>query len=168
METKEFNSLLKSISTEQSSVERLYCFYYPRIVRHVSLKFGIEELGNDVAQEFFVNLMRIGSNQDYINSPTGWVYAVADNIAKRRLYYENRYNRLPDGEEWQDSKPFDGELKEEIQEILQALDSVSKEIIRLYYWEGYNQNEIAKMLNLTPSNVRKKHSRALKKLRNLL
>lgn len=166
MEAKEFNNLLKSINQDQSSVERLYCFYYPRIVRHVSLKFG-EALGSDVAQEFFINLMRIGSNQDYIQYPTGWVYTCVDNIAKRKLYYENRYTNLPENEEIR-SKSTNFELKQEIQEILQSLDDLSRQIIQLFYWDGYNQNEIALMLNLTPSTVRKRHSRALKKIKNLL
>ncbi len=167
MEAKEFNRLLKSINTEQSSVERLYCFYYPRIVRHITLKFGCE-FGDDIAQEFFINLMRMGSEQSYIQYPTGWVYACADNIAKRRLTYENRYTELTESENLRETKASDFELKGELQEALQGIDDISREIIRLYYWEGYNQNEIAEILKLTPSCVRKKHSRALKKLRNLV
>ena len=54
------------------------------------------------------------------------------------------------------------------EDILKDLNETEREIIYLYYWEGYNQNEIADMLTLTPSNVRQIHSRAIKKLKNIL
>ena len=166
MEVREFNNLLRKIDGDQSALERLYRFFFPRIVRHVSLKFD-SELASDVAQEFFVNLVRIGPKQNYIEYPTSWVYACVDNIAKRRLSYENRYVQLSENEELK-SIPNNLGLKEEIEELLQNLDDLSRQIIMLFYWDGYNQNEIAKMLNLTPSAVRKRHSRALKTLKALL
>lgn len=166
MEAKEFNYLLKSMNSNQSSVERLYCFYYPRIVRHISIKFG-EDIASDVAQEFFIKLMRIGDEQDYIKYPTSWVYTCAENIAKRKVVYENRYTELSETK----VEPIvqsERELHQDLKDILKNLDPLSQEIIRLYYWEGYNQEEIATMLKLTSSNVRKKHSRAIKKLKNIL
>lgn len=166
MEVREFNNLLRTMSDDQSSLERLYRFFFPRIVRHVSLKFG-SELANDVAQEFFVNLVRIAPRQSYIEYPTSWVYTCVDNLAKRKLSIENRYVQLPESEEVKSTQSEFG-LKEEIAELLNALDDLSRQIITLFYWDGYNQNEIAMMLHMTPSAVRKRHSRALKTLKNLL
>lgn len=166
MEAREFNNLLRTINDDRSSLERLYRFFFPRIVRHVSLKFGTE-LASDVAQEFFIHLTRVGAKQGYIEYPTSWIYTCVDNMAKRKLTYENRYVQLPENDEVK-SSTTNLELKQEIEELLQSLDNLSRQIIMLFYWDGYNQNEIALMLKLTPAAVRKRHSRALKTLKNLL
>lgn len=166
MEATEFNRLLKRMHSDVHSLEKLYNYYYPRIIGYLSPKYG-KELAEDSAQEFFLHLIDIAANQAYIKMPTSWMYACAENAAKRRIQYESRYTNLPD--DIPDKKIISKE--EEFGDLYGAiknLDEISQKIIKLYYWDGYNQYEIAELLKLKPATVRKKHSRAVKKIKKLL
>ena len=166
MKAREFNGFLKKIHNDSHAIEILYTFYYPRIVRHIGGKYGCI-LAEDVAQEFFLQFTQICDKQEYVEYPTSWVYACAENIAKRKIYHESKYTYLL--QETVAAKNDDSTINRLFAEdILKDLNETEREIIYLYYWEGYNQNEIADMLTLTPSNVRQIHSRAIKKLKNIL
>lgn len=51
---------------------------------------------------------------------------------------------------------------------VQALPLRDREVIHLYYYEGYDTNEIAELLGISPAAVRKRLSRARDKLKHEL
>jgi len=59
-------------------------------------------------------------------------------------------------------------FSDEMMAILRKLRDVDKDIICLYYINGFQTSEIASMLNLTEVNVRKRMSRTRKKLAKLI
>jgi RNA polymerase sigma-70 factor (ECF subfamily) len=59
------------------------------------------------------------------------------------------------------------EEREEIEELFQ-LPPEDRECIHLYYYEGYNSEEIAKMTGSKPATVRSRLNRARNKLRALM
>ena len=160
METRRFNQLLKSISVSEKSFDELYDFYARRIVFRLSGIYG-RDFAEDVMQEFFFNLITGKKDYGYIKSPTSWVYKCAENIAKSKLRSKIPVEQLTDEKEYR-RQYFD---KPDIKEKLDVLDDVSRKIIELYYWDGYNLQEISELLQITYSAVRKKHSRAKAKLK---
>lgn len=165
MKAQKFNQLLKELSKNINAIETLYFFYYPRIVQHIGRKYGYF-LAEDVAQEFFLQLIKAGEKQEYVEFPTSWVYKCAENIAKRKLNNETKYRySLAEVVAAQTEDPIN---KLFAKNILNSLNDREYQIIYLYYWEGYNQREISNMLKLSPSNVRQIHSRAIKKIRKYL
>jgi RNA polymerase sigma-70 factor (ECF subfamily) len=166
MEGNEFNRLLHSLRTDGRAIEVLYNFYYGRIVQHLSYYYG-KELSEDAAQNFFTHLFDIAENLGYINSPTAWVYKCCENIAKRKLTYESRYAPLY-GEAANRAALSDEELYGDLYSEIIKLDEVSQKIVKMIYWDGYSQREIADILKLNAATIRKKHSRAIKKLKILL
>lgn len=165
MKEREFNGLLKKIHCDSRAIETLYFYYYPRIVRHIGIKYSFI-IAEDVAQEFFLQLIQKCDKQEYVKYPTSWVYTCAENIAKRKIQSESKYTYLL--QETVAAKKDDIFNKLFAEDILKYLNKTEQQIIYLYYWEGYNQTEISNILKLTHSNVRQIHSRAIKKLKKWL
>ncbi len=57
---------------------------------------------------------------------------------------------------------------QELAEVIKLLDETDRNIIFLYYYEGYTIKEIAKMLNEKQNTVNSRLTRARKKLREIL
>ena len=165
MTAREFNAFLKKMHSDSHAIEDIYIFYYPRIVKRISEKYGYI-LAEDVAQEFFLKLIQSCDKQAYVEYPTSWVYTCAENIAKRKIHCDSKYTYLL--QETVAAKKDDIFNKLFAEDILKYLNKTEQQIVYLYYWEGYNQTEISNILKLTHSNVRQIHSRAIKKLKKWL
>ncbi len=163
MEVKEFNRLLTEYKTNRKSFNRLYDYYYPKIVFHVGLKFS-KDIAEDVAQEFFIKLFKIEISY-VIESPNAWVYTVADNIAKTYIVKNKPFVEFK-GDECVEfvTDVYDKEI---VANIFKELDDTDKAIFGYHYFEGYTLKEIADLLSLTYESVKKRHIRALKKLKKL-
>ena len=166
MEEKEFNRLLKEIKQNEKAIEKLYRFYYPRAVKHFSVKYGIE-IAEDATQDFFLHLLDISDEQAYINSPTGWVYTCIENRIKRKLRSESQYYIVADAIASVDTmETVENEIYAD--QVTKDLAPLEQKIIYYIHWEGYSRKEIGEILHLTPANVRQIYSRALKKARKKL
>ena len=75
-----------------------------------------------------------------------------------------QYNRWIHGESVEDAVIN----KIMMEEVRKKLTDKQKEVIELYYDEGYNQTEIARMLHLTPSSVNQHIRLAMNKFRNYM
>lgn len=169
MNEREFNRLLKRVCYDKEAFVRLYRFYYPRIILYIA-KECPEADAEAVGQEFFIRLIKI-VNPAHVRYPTSWVFAACRNLAKdmtegpaeivlseelsaaEELYY-------PDTEE-------DVEMSERVEGLLDELDGITRKIIVMYYWKGYTFREIARKMDMKEVAVRKRHSRAIKKIRDL-
>lgn len=169
MDPLQFNRLLKSIKTDADALDKLYDYYYPRIILHIK-KVYPGASAEDVAQEFFYRLLR-SENRGYIAKPTSWVFAVCENLVKSG--HKKEAGSFPASdllERTEDPSDMAEKVAARVSshEIFKCLkDDTIKEIIYLYYWEGYSQKEIAEMLGMSAANVRKKHSRAIRSLKKM-
>ena len=168
MTPSEFNRLLSRIKKDEKALEKIYDFYYPRIILHIKTKYK-DISGEDVAQEFFLNLINT-RKFNYILKPSLWVYTSCDNIAKKYLiesvaadleYIQVEDNSIAIIEETI--------IDENIKKIFKILkDDVSKKIFYMYYWQGYNLREIAELLDINASTIKQKHTRGIKKIKEKL
>ena len=164
MKKEKFNLLLNNYKTDRNSFIELYEFYYHRIVFHVAFKFS-REIAEDVAQEFFVKLLRIELDEE-VEFPTTWVYTVCDNLAKTLVKKFKTYDQLTGNEFYEFSS--DISEREMLKKAMGFLDELDIKIIAMYYWEGYSLKEIATILNHPYETVKKRHVRALKKIQKNL
>ncbi len=162
MEKRKFNIILKRIKNDDKAFEELYQYYARRIVFHLTPIYG-RELAEDVSHEFFLKLISGKIEYKYIEKPTTWIYKCCDNIAKTRIRLDSKYEPLYDNIEY---KEFYESIEVKID--LDKLDQLSKKIILMYYWEGYNLEEISEILKINYATVRKRHSRAIGKLKKIL
>lgn len=166
MNVPKFNILLNNANKNEKAFEILYNFYYKRIVAQIAKNFG-KEFAEDVAQEFFIRLVKSDKKYEYIKNPTAWVFTCCENIAKTKLAKEN--GKISFNEEIGVSSALDFDFENTfIGTELNKLDDISKEIIILHYWKGYSFEEIAGILGITYDAVRQRHKRLKKKLKNIL
>lgn len=165
-----FNKLINRIQYDTKAFDKLYCFYYDRIVNLLQFTYGFS-MAEEVAQDFFMKLIMGKIKFDYIKYPTSWVYKCCENLAKRKIYYDSRENEVLADEiiDYDAINLF--EERENLivlEEVLKVLDEDSQKIIILHYWWRYNLKEIAEILHLNFGTVRTRHRRALFKIKKSL
>ena len=168
MGEKDFNKLLKRISSDKKAFQVLYKIYYPRIVNHIERVYPNAD-AEEIAHEFFIKLLNT-KNFNHVKNPTSWVYVICRNIVKSKYGKEahisfDENNAL--GDELIQNVDFSSriDLEEQTRQMLSLADELTRKIIVLYYWEGYNFKEVAKLLSLNASTVRQKHARFVKKVK---
>lgn len=133
-----------------------------------------EDLANDVLQEVFVKIWKQGGTYD---SSKGrlftWMLNIARNASidtvRSKGYQNSRQNReLSD-----DSAAAAGssELKTDhigLKKIVHNLKAEYKVLVELSYFQGYTQEEIAKMLNIPLGTVKTRLRSALIQLREMI
>lgn len=163
MDSKRFNRLLKTLKKRSRSFDVLYEYYLHRIVYHITRYVGSDRVAEDVAHEFFTQLL--ASDKTYeVEYPTTWVYRVCERIVVRMLKREDKEFDLPDTTETDCFAHI--VLESEVRDALnERLDPQAREIVYLRYWEGYTLKEIADMMKLEYENAKKICQRAMKTLK---
>ncbi len=162
MNSLEFNKCLKKLELH---FEKVYRYYYPRIVIFISKKYnGGKNIAHDVAQEFFMYLMKKEAQISYIRNPTSWVYKCCDNIALKMLKVDRSFVALQEEIVATNIDKPSHDFSE-YEDMIYKLNSDEQEILNLIYLYGYNYKEIAVKLNIRYGTVRQKHSRAIKKIK---
>ena len=161
MDAREFNRLLRSYKYDQGSVERLYSYFYARIVKHLNARYSLD-VARAATEELFLQLFLIDVRY-FVRKPAVWMYTEAERIAATK----GEKRRKPPAPEALKMLVSE-ESFSELHEVLIDLDDESRRIIEMIYWEGYNQKEIADLLGIEHDAVRKKHSRILKRIKDSL
>lgn len=161
-----FNRILHNIQYDKNALGEIYDEYFPRIVLHLTRRFGKSFPSEDIAHDVFVTLMTIEKFPD-VEYPATWLYKIADNKAIDMIKTKHVEARLT--ENIADSFFIDDLITEEdIKQGMAKLDKESQVIIFLHHWEGYNHKEISGLMNLSCSNVRVRISRAYSVLKKYL
>lgn len=122
----------------------------------------------DIVQDVFVTLIREIRAGKVFESPEhekAWLIVTAGNLCKNRLR-EKRRTELP-LEDYDTLPAMDKETFFLFDTIL-SLPEAYKNVVYLFYYEGYRTDEIAAMLRERPAAVRTRLSRARKMLKKEL
>ncbi len=93
-----------------------------------------------------------------------WLLTVTANECKNRLKFWKRH----ENGELSDSIPAKETQASDIFETVMSLSVKERTVIYLYYYEGYDTKEIARILKITASAVRSRMERARKHLKTKL
>ena len=108
----------------------------------------------DILQETLIKYLKTQPELDSPEHEKAWLLRVASNLSKNRL----DYNRLRDTDE----------LEETLVSQERELPDANREVIHLFYYEGYPTAQIAKILNRRESTVRSDLRRGRKRLKKIL
>ncbi len=148
MKAEIFNILIKRVKISRNAFNKIYSFYFPKIVIHLSIKFGNYELGRDVAQDFFVKLYQI-NQREYVKYPTSWIFTIVDNLAKNILTKESKYKIHPlSEEEFKISDVYFFDNFGDYFHKLNRLEVEERKIVVMRVLEGYSFCEISKILGI--------------------
>ena len=118
----------------------------------------------DVVQETFIRLMKNLKkikNEEHLKS---WLIRVTINICND--YNKSSWNKVT-SELDENVKYLDNETKEVIVQI-NELKPQYRDIVYLYYYQGYKTKEIAKILKMKENTVSSNLTRARETLKNIL
>ena len=119
----------------------------------------------EVLQDVLIKLMDNAPVFESDEHEKAWLLRVTANISKNRI----KYNKLRATDELKDEL-----VAEERQDLSFVWDAVKelpdnyREVIHLFYEEGYQTDEIAKILGESGANIRTRLKRAREKLREIL
>ena len=127
----------------------------------------------DIMQETFLRLWKQWEEGNEIVNPRAWILRVARNLAEDHAKSAfRRYGTQPpqtmNGVEGRDSLPLDGMAREEtfgqLRKEMEQLAPADREILTLRYALDYDTNQIAELLEINPTAVHMRLSRARQRL----
>lgn len=163
----------------QSLFEQIYSEYFKRIYNYIFGQMLNREIAEDLTEDVFVkvleNLDRYESSRAAIST---WVYTIARNVVidYRKKAFVNRETAIDESVEMmgKDERYYfdDPDSLKYIENrrlfnILCQLTEAEKDFLGLRYGLEMSNEEIAKMLNITPKAVSDRYSRLLNKCRKI-
>ncbi|MFR8393402.1 MAG: RNA polymerase sigma factor [Pilosibacter sp.] len=119
----------------------------------------------EVLQDTLVQFLKTAPEFESENHEKAWLLRVAANLSKNRI----RYNKLRETDELNDE--LVAEECEDLSFVWEAVKSLPvkyREVIHLFYHEGYQTVQIAKVLGRNESTVRSDLRRGREKLKEVL
>ncbi len=175
MTLKEELSLVENAKAgSKNAVSLLWDDITPKLYGYLINTLRDNALADDVLQETW--LKAITSLNKF--EPRGvkfsaWLFAIARNECRQHWRKNNKTVILEEKDETEklpDSFIAKENLNDKIlvDEILEKLPEIDREILRLHYISEFSFKEIAQILNISPLNARLKSFRALSKARAIL
>lgn len=162
--------LAEKASSDKKAFEELFRRMADAAYAYFYAKTSDRELAEDLTQELFLRLyQKLSGYRKTGTSFKAWFFRVARNIYIDRMRKDK--NRQLSLENTRVNVPADTGSREDaiaVEQALSKLDELDREIIILYFYQGLKNDEIARVLKLSPENVRVRKHRALKKLASLM
>lgn len=148
--------------------------YGQMILRTAYLYLKDRQRAEDVSQEVLLRLFRDNRTFDSDEHQKAFILRVTINLCKDQL--KSFWNKRIVLDDTKEPKPVgdvaDVVAKEEsrraIYNAVLALPEAFKDVVLLYYYEGYNTREISETLGIPDATVRSRLKRARERLTNLL
>ncbi len=125
----------------------------------------------DVLQETYLRAWASAEKYQPKGSAMSWVLTIAKNLSLMKLRDHKKTDDL-EPEQWAAIPAPDDRVTAEDREILNKALTIlaedERQIVMLHAVAGLKHREIATLLDIRPSTVLSKYSRALKKLRNFI
>lgn len=119
----------------------------------------------EILQETLIKYLTVQPELHDSEHEKAWLLRVAANLSKNRL----DYNRLRDTDELEET--LVSQEREDLSflwEAVKQLPEANREVIHLFYYEGYPTAQIAKILNRRESTVRSDLRRGRERLKKIL
>lgn len=174
--------ILEEFAKDKNAFEKVYGFYYERILKYLLKRTASAEAAYDLTAETFIKAFESFHKFKWTGvSIKIWLYRIAINQLKN-------YRRKPQSavltEEMEGMEGMRTEVKEELEELdktlfgdedltklsdaIAALNPKYQSVVSLHYFEGMSHEEIAGVINRSQSAVKSMMHRALTNLRQLL
>lgn len=154
-------------------LEGLFLAHHVRALKVAYRITGSMPDAEDVAQAVFLRILQQGACRQAIQHPESYVYRAAVNAALDLLRKRRRERAVPVEEAEGAGDRIDAErdcqareLRAWLRQALTTLDPRAAEIFVLRYLEGYDNRQIARMLNTSRAVVAVVLHRARARLRN--
>lgn len=149
------------------ALEDIFPLYKDRLFATALHVCGNPDDACDIVQETFATYLTIGKEFQSEEHVRAWLFRVCINKAKNTaLSFWNRNTGAL--EAYMEGLTFEEEEDRDLFWQVMALPGKYRTVIHLHYYEDYSVDEIAKILGITPGNVKVRLNRGRNKLRDLL
>ena len=155
----------KSFSSINQNAERLLDTHGNAVLRMAYSYLHNMSDAEDILQETLIKYLKTQPELEGPEHEKAWLLRVAANLSKNRL----DYNRLRDTDELEET--LVSQEREDLSflwEAVKQLPDTSRDVIHLFYYEGYPTAQIAKILNRRESTVRSDLRRGRERLKKIL
>ena len=112
----------------------------------------------DAVQDTFVQMIRKGPMFENEQHEKAWLIRTAENVCRNAL--RHWWRRHEDIDDHYDLQSPDHSEADRLMQAVMALPDKYKTVVYLYYYEGYSQEEIGKILGITRTAVQTRMQRA--------
>ena len=147
----------------QENFEAFYLRHFKAVYRVCYAFMKNAQDAEDCTEDAFVRAMTCGVAFENERHERSWLTTTAMNVCKDKLKHWWRRKVTPIDEETELASETNE--KSEVADAVMALPVKYKEVVWLYYYEGYQTDEIAAMLGRAPSTVRNQLRDARAKLK---
>lgn len=144
---------------EKQEIARLYDAYSRDVYRLALSYLHSSHDAEDVCQSVFLKLLQKDVTL-YPGSEKAWLLKSTANACKNLLASFWRQNR----EDLDENMVFSTDRQRELWDLVGQLPPKYRAVVHLYYYEGYDQGEIASILGITRTAVQTRMQRAREKL----
>lgn len=146
-------------------IERVFDAYGNGILRLAYSYLHNMEDSEDILQETLIRYMDKAPAFENASHEKAWLLRVAANLSKNKIDYNNIRKTDELNEELVTEEKPDLQF---VWEAVKGLSSAQREVIHLFYQEGYTTAQIAEVLDEKESTVRSHLKRGRDKLRKIL
>lgn len=160
-------NIIKRIAKgENKALEELFLLYKEKVFRMALAILGDRFLAEDVVQETFLRVQQNAESFQFRNSEREWIMTIAHNIAidvlrkrKKEIVQEEviSHREIPDA-------VIDGNSDIGFLQLIEPLNELDKQIVSLHLISELKHREIAHILNMSVSAVKKRYERAIKRI----
>ena len=174
MQSKKINNLvILAQNGQKQAFGELYEIFAPEIYRFVFFRTRSRQDAEDLTQKIFIKAYKaLKKSKGKFRNFRAWLYQISRNTV---IDY---YRTLKIHISWE-TKIIKSKVnveeevlhKEEIEEVFQLLEKLKereKEILILYYIQGFQLKEIARIMKKSPLAIRLTKHRAIKKLKKMI
>ena len=147
--------------------ETFYKTHFKQVYRLCFSYLRNEADAEDITADVFVKVLKGDITFKDADHEKKWLTVAAINACKSLLRTKWKRN-VGSIDDLPEIAAADGDPDSELREAILNLPVKYREVITLYYYEGYGTDEIAKMLKRPAATVRWQLTEARKKLKNIL
>lgn len=159
------NIIKRVAEGDNKALEELFLLYGKKVFRLALAILNDRFLSEDVVQETFLKVQQNAKSYQFRNSEREWIMTIAHNIAidilrkrkKEIVQEEISYSEIPDA-------VTKGDNDIGFLQLIEPLNELDKQIVSLHLISELKHREIAHILNMSVSAVKKRYERAIKKI----
>lgn len=160
-----FDEAHKDTAALSQQAERLLSQHGDSILRLAYAYLHNMSDAEDVLQDTLLQFLKTAPVLENPDHEKAWLLRVAGNLSKNRI----AYNRVRGADELEES--LAAEQREDLSYVWDAVKSLPvkyREVIHLFYYEGYSTGQIAQLLRMNESTVRSRLRRGREQLKSIL
>ncbi|WP_242840376.1 RNA polymerase sigma factor [Ruminococcus albus] len=162
---KRMHSSARSQTAQEQHLREVMDRHGNRILRLAYSYVHNMQDAEEILQDTLIKMLDSAPDFESEEHEKAWLIRVAANLSKNRI----EYNKLRDTDELNDE--LVAEQRDDLTFVWEAVKELPdnyREVIHLFYEEGYQTDEIAEILGETGANIRTRLKRARAKLKEIL